>query len=221
MSRVDQIKTANDSANPESLPQDAAILGVQEDTKEQVATATETIEVDPRLTKFAEMYKKWSATSKRRLDWSRVQAAMLADDGALLKKVEALPNGPIMFGADKAGNILFANGGLEPILTDKNYWATMDAARTIGLEFFPATDSHRKSEEERMFEVFTGEPLVRSEDKTTWRSSWLELEEIGSRVHYAPVSSFLPTLGKSYTRVVFASSADEFRGIRGLLRAKA
>ncbi|MBI4127201.1 hypothetical protein HY463_00665 [Candidatus Peregrinibacteria bacterium] len=119
MLQIDLVRTAIDSASPEQLTQIAEILGIQESTREQVAKSTETAELDPRLTKFAEMYKKWSATSKRKLSWKKVQAALLANDGALLKKVEAFPNGPIMYGVDQDGNILFANGGLERILTEE------------------------------------------------------------------------------------------------------
>ncbi|MBI4127207.1 hypothetical protein HY463_00695 [Candidatus Peregrinibacteria bacterium] len=221
MLQIDQVRTAIDSATPEQLKQIAGILGIQESTREQVAKSTETVELDPRLTKFAEMYNRWSATSKRRLDWPRVQAAMLADDGALLKQVEALPNGPIMFGADKAGNILFANGGVEPILTGTTYSAAGKAAQAIGLDLFPYKEPYKKSAEELMFEAFTGEPLVRSKDRLTWRSSYLDNGENDANVGDVRISYFDSNYQRSHVSDAIANHMSGYRGVRGLLRAKA
>ncbi len=193
-------------------------------TKEKVGDIMDTVEVDPRLTKFAEMYNKWSAESKSRTDWKRVQEAMLANDGALLKQVEAIPKGPIMFGADKNGNILFSNGGLTPILPGKTYSAARKAAKDIGLDLFPYKEPYEKSEEELMFEAFTGEPLVRSEDKLTYRSSWLDNGENDANVGFARVSVFDPVNLNSDVFSVLALyeySGYGGRGVRGLLRAKA
>ncbi len=146
---------------------------------------------------------------------------MLANDGALLKQAEAIPNGPIMFGADKNGNILFANGGVEPILTGKTYSAARNAAKAIGLELFPYKEPYQKSEEELMFEAFTGEPLVRSEDKQTWRSSWLDNGENDANIGSARVSVFSPRYQVSRVSYGCANSGNVIRGVRGLLRAKA
>ncbi|MBI4127200.1 hypothetical protein HY463_00660 [Candidatus Peregrinibacteria bacterium] len=217
----EELKQRIDSANPEQLAQVAAIFGVQDDTREQVGTAMETMEADPRLAKYAEMYGRWSAVSKSRLDWSRVRAAMLADDGALLRKAEAIPKGPIMFGADKDGNILFANGGLEPILTGRPYFGARKAAKYIGLALFPYVEPYEKSEEELQFEAFTGEPLVRFAAKTKWASSWLESGKNDGNVGNARISAFYPGRQQSSVGNAFAKNAISSRGVRGLLRAKA
>ncbi|MBI4127220.1 hypothetical protein HY463_00760 [Candidatus Peregrinibacteria bacterium] len=224
MSQIDQIMTAIGRASPEQLTKIAAILGVQDETSEQVdevLASTETVEVDPRLTKFAEMYKKWSAVSKSRLDWPRVQAALLANDGALLKKAEAIPNGPIMFGADKDGNILFANGGLEPILTSMMQLEAIEAAKSLGFDIFPYNGRGEKSEEELQFEEFTGEPLVRFEYMTAWAASWLDNGKNNTNNGPVYVSYFSPEYMDSGISLFQAGHQHENCGIRFLLRAKA
>lgn len=226
MSGIDKegLKLKIDTATPAQLERIKAIFDVQEETGEQVdevLASSETMEVDPRLTKFAEMYNKWSPESKLRLDWKRVQAAMLANDGALLKQAEAIPNGPVMFGADKEGNILFANGGVEPILTGKNYSTARKATHALGLELFPYIKPYEKSEEELMFEEFTGKPIVKSEDGKTWRSTYLEDGDNDENVGYARVSRFFPDSRESIVCYGVASGERGGRGVRGLLRAKA
>ena len=196
---------------------DAILVKLKGGTKEKVRDIIETVEVDPCLSKFAEMYNKWSPESKSRLDWKKVQEAMLANNGVLLKKVEAIQNGPVMFGADKNGNILFSNGGLEPILTGRTYPEAREAAKRMGLDLFPYKEPYEKSEEELMYEAFTGEPLVRSEDKLTWRSSWLDNGDVG----HSHVSHFYPCILESRVLDGGAYGDHDYRGGRGLLRAKA
>ncbi|MEK9166936.1 MAG: hypothetical protein AAB836_01400 [Patescibacteria group bacterium] len=200
---------------------DEILSKLQGGTKEKVGDIMDTVEVDPRLTKFAEMYNRWSPESKSRLDWKKVQEALQANGGALLKEVEAIPNGPIMFGADKNGNILFSNGGLTPILTGKTYSAARKAAKAIGLDLFPYKEPYEKSEEELMFEAFTGEPLVRSEDKQTYRSSWLDNGENDANLGVARVSYFDPDFRESSVNSGDAYRGHGYRGVRGLRRAKA
>ena len=198
------------------------VQAVTSSTSEATKATLESVEVDPRLAKFAEMYSRWSPESKSRIDWKRIQVAMLAKKGALLKKVEAIPKGPIMFGADKNGNILFANGGVEPILTGKTFPEARKAAKAIGLDLFPCIYPYGKSEEELMYEAFTGEPLVRSEDKLTYKSSFLESGEKDANVSHAHVSHFGPTYQRSGVHLDRDGNLGyNFRGIRGLLRAKA
>lgn len=225
MSRIDELQEALKKANPEQLQQIEAILGIQSATNERARaiteTETETVEVDPSLTRFAEMYNNWSAESKSRLSWKKVQTAMLTNDGALLKQVEAIPNGPIMFGADKSGNILFANGGIAPILTGMTYSAARKAAKDIGLDLFPCVKIYEKSEEELMFEEFTGNPLVIFEDMREPASSWLESGENDDNIGLALVSNFYPADKKSAVGGVMAWCKAYYHGVRGLRRVKA
>ncbi len=216
---IEAIGTTNDVAK---LQQIATILGIQDSTTnkvDEIIADIEMAEVDARLIKYSEMYNRWSGESKSRMDWKRVQEAMLANDGAVLKQAEAIPKGPIMFGADKDGNILFANGGLEPILTGKTYSGARAAAKAIGLDLFPYVPPYEKSEEIRMFEAFTGEPIVRSEDGQTWRSTWLEDGE--KSINLARVARFNPRYRNSDVGPDLAYGAGERRGVRGLLRVKA
>ncbi len=248
MPEVDEkiVKEKNDTATGARLKRTQEIPHVQDETGEQVdqvLTIIESVEVDPRLTKFAEMYNRWSAISKSRLDWSRVQVAMLANDGAILKQAEAIPNGPIMFGADQAGNILFANGGVEPILTGYIYTHAKEQVDSLGLGLFPAAIyeprpsdlRYKKSEEILMFEEFAGHPIVASEDRKTWASIWLE----SGREPYpirATVANFDPKSQVAYVEGDYSTQTQgaavydfglaldpnsSFRGVRVLLRAKA
>mgnify|MGYP001581343487 CR=1 FL=1 len=209
--------------SPEKLDQIEAMFGIQRVTHEGVTTIIDTIEVDPKLTKFAEMYNRWSSESKSRLSWKRVQVALLAYGEALLNQAEAMPNGPIMFGADKEGNILFANGGVEPILTGKRYSIARKAAHAIKLELFPYVNPHEKSEEILLFEEFTGEPIVRSEDKLSRRSTYLEDGDCDDDDNFGSscVAHFDPSYEDSILEDDVVTNRDYQRGIRGLLRAKA
>ncbi len=157
----DLLITGIHRASYNQLKQIAAILGIQEGTGEQVGdvfATTESVEVDPRLKNFHEMYQKWSRVSKSRLTWPQVQTAMFANDGALLKQVNEVPE-VVMFGA-KDGNILFTNGGDYPILTGMPYSESKNEAKKIGLKLFPYEEPCAKSEEILMCEEFTGKPLV-------------------------------------------------------------
>ena len=207
----------------EQLDQIEVILGMRRTTQERATAITETVEVDPKLTEFAEMYNRWSLESKSRLSWKRVQVALLAYGEALLNQAEVMPNGPIMFGADKNGNILFANGGVEPILTGKRYSIARKAAHAIKLELFPYVKPHEKSEEILMFEEFTGEPIVRSEDKLTRKSTYLEDGDRYKDNNFGGscVAHSYPSRKSSVLRDDVVSNMDYHRGIRGLLRAKA
>lgn len=201
-------------------------------TNERATAVVESVEIDPRLTKFAEMYNRWSSESKSRISWKRVQVAMLANGGALLKQVEAIPQQPIMFGADKNENILFANGGLLPILTGLNYSTTRKLAKAIGLELFPCAKEgerseedefkFKKSEEQLQFEEFTGNPLVRARygDEGDVVDSWLEEGENEENNGYVRISR-IGSEKESYIHHDHAYNEIEFRGIRGLVRAKA
>lgn len=200
-----------------------AVSGILASVLAQTVALTDGVEVDPRLTKFAEMYNKWSAVSKSRLDWKKVQAALLVDNGALLAKVEAIPNGPSMFGADKDGNMLFANYGCFPILEDKpKYVEARIALHNIGLELFPYIESNEKSEEMIMFEKFTGGSLVSDNGLSQKRDamSWLESGDIDEKTE-KPNFAYCSGGRSTVTNYMPLLKQCSLFGVRGLLRAKA
>lgn len=250
----EKLKQGIDSASPEQLEQILAILGVQNDTKAQTDNITnsvvaepstsepveaaqvqvENVEVDPRLTKFAEMYMKWSRVSKNRMKWERVQTALLANHGELINTVNEIPNGAIMFGADLNGNILFANGGLKPMFLGIDYEDAVNAVKELGMELFPfkskyyeARDAvyNDKGDEQNEFESFTGHLIVCDDGGNMGMATWLKgnegkYDKIGLRRLSKPIS---PTLrfGCSLDVDFIEAKGDTRCGVRALLRAKA
>ncbi len=224
---MEQLRVALSTANPDQLEQIASILGVQDETSAQVGAVMdgkESAEIDPRLTRYNEMYNKWDEADKKRAPWKFVQARLLNKD--YLAKAEALHLGGVLFGIDEAGNPLVADGGVEPIMTGKNYAnarkAVMGEKKTpTGYIMFPYTEPYSKSPEMLAFEKFTGEPFVRSEDKQTWRSSWLDSGENDANVGFARVSYFRPADRKAGVKPGYANAEGDRRGVRRLLRVEA
>ena len=64
------------------------------------------------------MYENWQPEEKEKAKWDFVQDRLLT--GNNLEKAVNLPES-ILFGLDKEGNPLVANGGVEPIMTGMGY----------------------------------------------------------------------------------------------------
>ncbi len=228
MSQIDkeQLNQQIDAESPEQLERVKAIFDVQEDTSGQVDAAlatSESVEVDPRLTRYNEMYNKWSLADRAKAPWKFVQERLLSKD--YLAKAEAMNEGGVLFGIDLAGNPLVADGGVKPIMTGKNYAnarkAVMGEEKTpTGYILFPYVEPYTKSPEIMAFERFTGEPFVRSEDKKTWRSSWLDSGENDANVRFARVAYFDPGVKHAYVCDGSAVDGYDRRGVRRLLRVE-
>ncbi len=237
MAKVDEFRVASEGATATQPKEVPALLDVQQDTGEQVVAvskATESIEVDSRLTEFYEMYGRWSAVSKSRLDWPRVQDAMLADDGALLERVKEIPKGsegedPVMFGADRDGNILFANGGKHAILTGMPFAQTVQKAKELGLILFSCvlhgnyndegkktSDYAQMSEEMHLYQEFTNSDIVEPELDQNEASIWLPKSDLLGLIWVMSYSKYNYSFGVQSKYLSIRT-----RGVRLMLRAKA
>ena len=132
--------------------------------------------------------------------------------------------GGLLFGVDKEGNPLFADGGLEPIICGLNYDDTLNAVMfmkrngkemSTGYEMFPYSGLYEKSDEILAFEAATGEPFIRSEDGKKSKGSWLAAQEVvGRRIEFDPEVGGA-TLGDGVKR-----DKSPRIGVRRLLRVK-
>ncbi len=182
-----------------------------------IAKASKLVETCRPSYKF--MYNNWEAGDKEKASWEFVQERLLRKDN--LAKAISLPKS-LLFGLDETGNPLVANGGVEPIMKRMNYSDSRNAVIKKGWELFPYKEPYEKSSEIIKYEKFTGEPLVGSYGRNIYRSSWLESG--ADPGIFARVSNFNPYYQRSYVDYAYAyfgSLEYGYRGVRGLLRAKA
>lgn len=146
---------------------------------EQEAAMRESGEVDPRLSQFKAHYDRTPAM-RTQIIWQDVQDRLLDNDcyylGKALEMVE-----PVLFGVDKEGNPLIADGCEEPIMTGVDYMETRDRVYyqgkddekvPTGYELFPYSDEFDKSSEIIQFEINVG-PFLRSAEGE-YSASYLE-----------------------------------------------
>jgi len=208
----------------------AALGGVRSDVKESLSAKDVPAEPAPEVTgiaRFKEQYEMWKPEHKANCQWQEVESRLLANDGHFLKLAEAMHQGGILFGVDKAGNPLIADGGVEPIMAGMNYADTRRAVMfkeieggqaPTGYELFPYSDNYQKSAEISAFEDFTKEPFIRSENKKEYRSSWLES---GEDPDWPRGAFFSPGSGLVYEDDdVSTALSDPRLGVRRLLRVK-
>jgi len=152
---------------------------------------------------------------KEKPTWEDVEARLLASDKHYLKLAMKMQNGGILFGFDKEGNPLIADGGAEPVMKGKNYFETrkaiygeveVAAAAHFGYEMFKVGGTYQKGYEINKFEEFTKGPFVESKDMDMYneykeeyanrfmRESWVDqgknpLEKDICTIHFFPSES--------------------------------
>gem|GEM_PF-2659996 len=218
---------------------DEELQTVREEIEESANTVIETAEplspeqAELRLEPYNAQYEKLGNDMKNKCSWEELMGRLLANDGRYLGLAEGLNEGGILFGVDVDGNPLFADDGLEPILTGMKYGETRnrvlfehDGAKMIkingkkvrtGYVMFPYSGTYNKSPEMIMFESFTGRPLIKSPKGDEWRSSWLESGACPSLPRDA---SFEPAYGTVRVNEAYAPVYNSKRGVRRLLRVK-
>lgn len=161
------------------------------------------------------MYENWEDEEKERATWNFVQDRLLT--GNNLEKAVSMHLGGILFGLDEQGNPMFADGGVEAIMTGLNYRNSREAVMKKGYTLFPCHQIFEKSTEVLKFEKFTREPFVRSEDGECYRASWLESGENPESFNFVYFSA---PYQWSIMNINFLSHGDVYRGARSLFRAK-
>jgi len=193
---------------------------------------------EPRLHTYRAQYERWGSGLKARCPWEEVKSRLLAQNGRYFALAERLNEKSILFGVDEESNLLFADGGEEPIMIGMGYTDTRDRVlyefdgdkikqddgkpvRT-GYEMFPYIGDTGKSTEIMMFDENAGIPFVKhpGRDKRSSRGidSWLESGENPSDPRYANYFEHTGCTGVSPDN--FPQRRDPFRGVRRLLRVK-
>lgn len=193
------------------------------------------VDVDKRLERFENQYRRLTAEHKALCTWNKVRARLLNNNGRYLALADKMNLGGVLFGVDIQGNPLFADDGEEPIMTDLNYGDTRkkvylndpqgqwEADNMSGYEMFPyagGEDGYDKSYEILAFERFTEKPFVVSPNRDEWRSSWLESGENPTGPRRVVFHPDFPDF--AHTRVYGddPESHSPARGVRRLLRVK-
>ncbi len=171
------------------------------------------------------MYENWQPEEKKRAKWNFVEDRLLT--GENLAKAVSLRLGGILLGLDKKRNLLVADGGVEPVYIADTYSETRETVIMQGYEILtPNYDDRRFAfrapspslNEMSRFEIFTGEPFVRSESGgrvTVWFDSGP-----GGYMHSASCVHFYPDGRRvADTGEIWYPHPDY--GIRRLFRAKA
>jgi|WetSurMetagenome_2_1015567.scaffolds.fasta_scaffold41977_3 hypothetical protein len=255
------IKGAEEFANPELTPEEVRKIfhirervakamqiakeprgekgkSLREATQKGVADQAAKSELTPeqleeRVDAYKSQYGKLDADSKSRCSWEELRNRMTAKNGYYLRLAEALYGNGVLFGIDKEGNPLFADGGEEPIMTGMNYMNTRNRVLYkhkgsemirengkpvfTGYEMFPYSGEYDKSPEIKMFEAATGKPFVKSPDGDEWRGLWLES---GENPDLPRDADFDPSNGDVYVNFDNPLSYNPLLGVRRLLRVK-
>lgn len=209
-------------------------LTVHDDVRSDVAgvlstkgTSAEKVSETAALSRLKSQYEQWKPERKAGCAWEEVEGRLLANDGYYLRLAEAMQLGGVLFGTDKAGNPLVADGGSEPILAGMTY---RDARKAVmfrknkgkqistGYEFFPFDLSHHwgKSAEILAYEEFTKGPFIGVKFTKKWKASWLKSDE--------PDRSWYAYLGWDADKVLVSADSPRIEnpelGVRRLLRIK-
>jgi len=208
----------------------AALSGVRSEVTETLSAKPVAAENAPEATgmaSFKAQYESLKPEYKAGCTWQEVETRLAANDGRYLKLAEAMEQGGVLFGVDKDGNPLIADGGVEPILKGMNYPDTRKAVMftevkgkqvATGYEMFPYSGDYNKSDEILAFEDSQNEPFVRSENKEEWRGSWLES---GEKPGWPWLVYFLPGNGDADVGGDRPQYSGPGLGVRRLLRVKA
>lgn len=236
-----EIKAAT-PATPEMEAAGAiALLGTDIAVEQRAikSATTKMMEVHSPLVGYRADFDRMDSRSKARCSWAEISGRLLANDSHYLKLAAAMNENGILFGVDKDGNPLFADGNDGPIMTGMNYKSTRDRVlykhdekdETLfdesgklvptGYEMFPYSEITEKSHEILMLEASTGKPFVKSPDGEKLRSSWVES---GENPPWPRVVDFRPTQEgdphKTYMDTDNPQSAKTFRGVKRMLRVK-
>ncbi|MDP3975421.1 MAG: hypothetical protein Q8P95_00735 [bacterium] len=190
-------------------------------------TSSETAEVS--LARFQAQFESPKFQNKGSCTWQEVEKRLTANNGHYLNLAVAMEQGGTLFGIDKDGNPLIADGGVEPILCGMNYANTRRAVMftegeegseptPTGYELFPYAGDYEKSPEILAFEAATGEPFIRSEDSEQYRESWLES---GDDPAWPGRVGFFPADGDARVFGGRPQLSNPRLGARRLLRVKA
>lgn len=173
---ADANKRPSISQAPSSLPPHTV-------TPKEVEGSGNNLNLSPSENRKLQIYKtqydEWPEPMKTQCSWNDIQKSLLKPDGRYLRLAEGLHKKGILFGVDDDDNLLFADGGDEPILTNLTYPETYNAVYfrqengkqvKSGYEMFPYNRlTSEKSDEIVMFETFTKKPFIK---KSTF--SWLD-----------------------------------------------
>lgn len=169
----------------EVIDEDPTVKLVLQDARKEVSEAA-------RVSFYKGQYEALDDKFRSRYSWAEVERRLLANNAHYLQLAEGLNENGILFGVDSTGNLLFADGGKEPIMKGKNYMETREAVLfkqvegsrvKTGYEMFPhnANKNPRppvwKSSEILMFEKATKGPFVKSDNDKSRVYSWLESGE--------------------------------------------
>jgi len=189
-----------------------------------LADAAETTPENPTLTRFKAQYEGLKPEDKDLCTWQEAEKRLLENDGRFLKLAEAMEGGGVLFGVDRSGKLLFADGGAEPIMTGKNYADTRKAVMfaekegkqvSTGYEMFPYSGDYEKSDEIRAYEASVKDLFVRSENRDEYRGSWLES---GEKPDWPRLVRFYPDGGSAHVFGGIPRRSDPRLGVRRLLR---
>jgi len=108
------------------------------------------------------MYQNWQPQEKKRAKWNFVENRLLT--GENLARAVSLRLGGILFGLDRKGNPMIADGGVNPVYLADTYRRTWELMNKNGYGFFDDRENwcfDDLDKEIPKFERFTGEPFVR------------------------------------------------------------
>ncbi len=155
-----------------------AVLGTRGKIAGVPATPVTVREKDPTLEVYRKQYNCMPSAAQVQCSWEEVKARLLGNSGQDLERAGNIPGGqPVLFGVDKDGNPLIANGGPGPILTGMNYANTRKAVHFAEKDGKPVPTGYEMLSEEvdiRTFEAFTGKPVVQLAEGQDWAGIWRE-----------------------------------------------
>ena len=166
-------------------------------------------------------YERWPVKAKKLCEWNEVEKRLLAQDGYYLRLAGAMNKGGVLFGVDKEGNPLVADGGLDPVMKGKNWYETRDEIEMKSKEYemFPCKEL-KKGEEMVAFESFTGEPFVKSHKRrsASWIGGYYKMIALG--LTFVGRAQFDPKTGRVELFESWPDSSEPDRGVRRLLRLR-
>lgn len=152
------------------------------------------IEIDEKqyLQRFKAFYDsdRFPQADRDKCSWQEIESRLLRNNGRYLKLAVAMEKGGILFGVDKDGNPLIADGGDGLMLTGMDYHGVRRAVyydesgdNSTGYEMFPMgpqgrrrtpSDPFDKSQEIQAFEKFINGQLVGSRGMQGQLACWID-----------------------------------------------
>jgi len=211
-------------------PRGAKDKTLMEVTRTVSGAEKEVEEKDFTMKTFKMQYEKLGRELKARCTWVELRNRLFAKNGYYLRLATAMNENVILFGVDKEGNPLFADGD-EPVMKGRDYQDTRNRVlyksgpsghqgvpEHTGYEMFPYAEPYKKSPEIEMFEAATGKPFI------SWHGEngelcgiWLESGENPLHAYLANKVSHTDLIGIGKVNPSLRSPA---LGVRRLLRVK-